>query len=106
MKRHKAPGLSGLVAEMIQATRDIGTQWILDLRNGIMKNSELKRICYKEPFRGNSDCLATYAGWTTSVFRIVDRMNERGRLFREWLDDIDSWRKTGLQELNSLAQDR
>ena len=31
MKRHKAPGLSGLVAEMIQATGDIGTQWILDL---------------------------------------------------------------------------
>jgi len=28
-----------------------------------VKNSELKRICYKEPFRGNSDCLATYAGW-------------------------------------------
>ena len=31
IKRHKAPGLSGLVAEMIQATGDIGTQWILDL---------------------------------------------------------------------------
>jgi len=29
MKRHKALGLSGLVAEMIQATGDIGTQWIL-----------------------------------------------------------------------------
>jgi len=29
MKRHKAPGLSGLVAEMIQTTGDIGTQWIL-----------------------------------------------------------------------------
>ena len=28
-----------------------------------VKNSELKRICYKEPFRGNSDCLVTYAGW-------------------------------------------
>jgi len=26
MKRHIAPGLSGLVAEMIQATGDIGTQ--------------------------------------------------------------------------------
>jgi len=26
MKRHKAPGLSELVAEMIQATGDIGTQ--------------------------------------------------------------------------------
>ena len=31
MKRHKAPGLSGLVTEMIQATGDTGTQWILDL---------------------------------------------------------------------------
>jgi len=30
MKRHKAPGLSGLVAEMTQATGDIGTWWILD----------------------------------------------------------------------------
>jgi len=37
MKRHKAPGLSELVAKMIQATRDIGTQWILDLCNGIVK---------------------------------------------------------------------
>jgi len=31
MKRHKAPGLSGLVAEMIQAAGDTGTQWLLDL---------------------------------------------------------------------------
>jgi len=38
-KRHKTPGLSGLVAEMIQATGDIGTQWILDLYNGILKLS-------------------------------------------------------------------
>jgi len=35
MKRQKAPGLSGLVAEMIQATGDIGIQRILDLCNGI-----------------------------------------------------------------------
>jgi len=27
-KRHKAPCLSGLVAEMIKFTGDIGTQWI------------------------------------------------------------------------------
>jgi len=33
----KASGLSGLVAEMIQATGDIGTQWILDLCNSIVK---------------------------------------------------------------------
>jgi len=35
MKRHKAPGLSGLVAEIIQSAGDIGTQWILDLCNGL-----------------------------------------------------------------------
>ena len=29
MRRHKAPGLSGLSAEMIQATKGIGTQWLL-----------------------------------------------------------------------------
>jgi len=37
MKRHEAPGISGLVAEMIQSTGDIGTQRILDLCNGIVK---------------------------------------------------------------------
>jgi len=35
--RHKASGMSVLVAEMIQSTGDIGTQWILDLCNGIVK---------------------------------------------------------------------
>jgi len=37
MKKHKAPGLSALVAEMIQTTGDIGTEWILDLCNRIVK---------------------------------------------------------------------
>jgi len=37
IKRHKDQGMSGLVAEMIQSTGDIGTQWILDLCNGIVK---------------------------------------------------------------------
>jgi len=41
MKRHKAPKLSGLVAEMIQATGNIGTQWILDLCNGIVKEGSI-----------------------------------------------------------------
>ena len=35
--KDKAPGLSGLAAEMIQATEDIGTQWILYLCNSIVK---------------------------------------------------------------------
>ena len=37
MKRHKAPGLSRLTAEMIQATDSIGTQRLLDLCNGSVK---------------------------------------------------------------------
>jgi len=41
MKRHKAPVLSGLVTEMIQATGDTGTQWILDLFNGTVKEGSI-----------------------------------------------------------------
>jgi len=38
MKRHKAPGLSGLSAEiMIHATKGIGTQWLLWLPYGIRR---------------------------------------------------------------------
>ena len=37
MKKHKAPGLSALLAEMIQATGDIETLWILDLCNVIVE---------------------------------------------------------------------
>jgi len=41
----------------------------------------------------------------TLMFEIVDRRNKWGRPCRQWMDDIVSWCKTGLQELNSLAQD-
>jgi len=41
MNRHKAPGLSGLITEMIQATGEIGTQWILDLCTGIVKEGSI-----------------------------------------------------------------
>ena len=44
LNKHKAPGLSGLVAEMIQATGDIRTQWILVLCNGILKEGAFQRI--------------------------------------------------------------
>ena len=47
MKRRKAPVLSGLVAEMIQTTGDIGTHWILDLSNGIVKHT------HTQPFYGS-----------------------------------------------------
>ena len=42
----------------------------------------------------------------TPMFGTVDGTNKRGRPCREWMDDTVSWCKTGLQELNSLPQDR
>jgi len=56
VKRHKARGLSGLVAEMIQATGDIGTQWLLDLCNGIVKEG-----CIPEDWK-SSVVLPVYKG--------------------------------------------
>ena len=56
MKRHKAPGLSGLVAEMIQATGETGTQWLLDLCNGIVKEG-----CIPEDWK-SSVVLPVYKG--------------------------------------------
>jgi len=56
MKIHEAPGFSGLVAEMIQATGGIGTQWILDLCNGIVKED-----CIPEDWK-SSMVLPIYKG--------------------------------------------
>jgi len=56
MKRHKAPGLLGLSAEMIQATEGIGTQWLLDLCNGIVKEG-----CILEDWK-SSVVLPVYKG--------------------------------------------
>jgi len=56
MKRHKDPGLSGLVTEMLEATGDIGTQWILDLYN-----STVKEGCIPDNWK-SSDVLPIYKG--------------------------------------------
>jgi len=56
MKRHKAPSLSGLTAEMIQAREGIGTQWLLDLCNGIVKEG-----CIPEDWK-SSVILPIYKG--------------------------------------------
>jgi len=59
MKRHKASSLSGLLAEIIQATKDTGTQWILHLCNGIMKEA-----CIPEDWK-SSVVLPIYKGKVT-----------------------------------------
>jgi len=61
MKRHKAPDLSGLSAEMIQATEGIGTQWLLDLCNGIVKEG-----CIPEDWK-SSVILPIYKGKSDPV---------------------------------------
>jgi len=59
MKRHKAPGLSGLAAEMTQAIGSIRTQWILDLCNGIVKEGcipkDWKSSVVLTVYRGKGD---------------------------------------------------
>jgi len=40
------------------------------------------------------------------MFGIVEGPTKRDRPCRGWTDDTVSWCKTGLQELNSLAEDR
>jgi len=59
VKRHKAPGLSGLTTEMIQATEGIRTQWLLDLCNGIMKEGcipgDRKSSVILPNYRGKGD---------------------------------------------------
>jgi len=42
----------------------------------------------------------------TRMFGIIESTNKRSRPCRGWTDDTVSWRKTGLQQLKSLAQDR
>jgi len=46
--------LSGLVAEMIQTTGDIGTQWILDLCNRIVKEGCIPED-WKPIYKGKGD---------------------------------------------------
>ena len=82
MKRHKAPGLSGLVTEMIQATGEIGTQWILDLCNGIVKKGSIpedwKSSVVLPIYKGKGDPMkcGSYRGikWLEHAMKVVERI--------------------------------
>ena len=65
MKSHKAAHLSGLVAEMIQSTEDIATQWILDLCKAIVK-----QCCIPEDWK-SSVVLPVDRGKLTNRVRIL-----------------------------------
>jgi len=83
MKRHKAPGLSGLVAEMIQATRDIGTQWILDFCNGIVKEGSIpehwKSSVVLPIYKGKGDPME--CGWYRGIILLEHAVKVVERIF-------------------------
>jgi len=81
MKKHKAPGLSWLAAEMIQAAGDIGTQWILDLCIGIVKDGYIpedwKSSLVLPIYKGKGDPMecGSYSG--TKLFEHAMKVVER-----------------------------
>jgi len=96
MKRHKVPGLSGLSAEMMQATEGIGTQWLLDLRNGILKEgcipedwkSSVILPIYKE--KGDPTECGSYRGikLLEHAMKVVQRIFEHRIWQQIEVDDI------------------
>ena len=76
VKRHKDPGLSGLVAEMIQATGDIGTQWILDLCNGIVNEG-----CIPEDWKSSMDPVGKGIQWSVDL---TEQLNCWNMLSKWW----------------------
>jgi len=83
MKRHKAPGLSGLSAEMIQATQGIRIQWLLDLCIGIVKEgciSEDWKSCVLPDYKGKGDPMEceSYRGikLLECAMKVVERIFE------------------------------
>jgi len=57
--------MSGLTAEMTQSTRDVGTQWILDLCNGIVKEG-----CISEDWKSGM-VLPIYKGKRIQWIRLM-----------------------------------
>ena len=90
MKRHKAPGLSGLVAEMIQATGDTGTQWILDLCNGIVKEGSIpedwKSSVVLPVYKGKGDPMGIKL--LEHAMKVVDRIFEHRIRQQIEIDDM------------------
>jgi len=81
----KAVGLSGLTAEMIQATEGIGTQWLVDLCNGIVKEGcipeDWKSSVILPIYKGNGNPMecGSYRGIKLSehAMKVVERIFEQ-----------------------------
>ena len=74
--------MSGLVTEMIQTTGDIGTRWILDLSNGIVKEGSIpedwKSSVVLPIYKGKGDPMecGSYRG-----LKMLEHAMKVGRIF-------------------------
>jgi len=88
--------LLGLVADIIQATVDIGSQWILDLRNGIVKEGSIpedwKSSVVLPTYKGKGDPMecGSYRGikLLEHVMKVVERIFEHRIRQQIKIDDM------------------
>ena len=114
MKRHKAPGLFGLVAEMIQATGDIGIQWILDLCNGIVKEGSIpedwKSSVVLQIYKGKGDPMqcGSYRGikLLEHAMKVVERIVEHRIQQQIEIDDMQFGFKKGKGTTDAIFMAR
>jgi len=91
--------MSGLVAEMIRATGDIGSQWILDLCNGIVKEGRIpedwKSSMVLSIYKGKRNPMegGSYRGikLLEHAMKVVERIFENRIRQRINIDDIAVW---------------
>jgi len=114
MKRHKAPGLSGLVAEMIQAAGDTGTQWLLDLCNGIVNEGcipeDWKSSVVLPIYKGKGDPMecGSYRGikLLEQAMKVVEKIFEHGIRQQIEIDDMQFGFVKGKGTTNAIFMAR
>ena len=86
--------MSGLIAEMIQTTGDTGTQWLLDLCNGLVKEGcipeDWKSSVVLPIYKGKGDPMVcgSYRGikLLEHAMKVVERIFEHR--IRQQIDDM------------------
>ena len=92
MKMHKAPGVSGVSAEMLMAVEDISVEWLTEICNGIVEEKkipeDLKSSILVPVYTGKGDPLAcgSYRGikLLEHAMKVIERVLE-GRI-RDQID--------------------
>jgi len=102
--------LLGLVANIIQATVDIGSQWILDLCNGIVKEGSIpedwKSSVVLPTYKGKGDPMecGSYRGikLLEHVMKVVERIFEHRIRQQIKIDDMQFGFMKGKETTNAI----